>query len=424
MIKAITGTKDILPGDIPKWRQLENIVLDTMRRFNYKEIRTPVFEETALFARGIGESTDIVSKEMYTFVDRSGTNITLKPEMTASVVRAFIEHSLDKQQSLNKLFYISPMFRQERPQAGRFRQFHQFGAEALGSGDPKLDAEIIIIAYSVLKQLGLKNLQVKINSLGIPASRENYKNVLRGYLEKHFNDLTEESRKRFNTNILRIFDSKEEKDQRIMQNAPLLIDHLDENSLSHFEIVKEYLEMSSVEFEVDPKLVRGLDYYTHTTFEIISGSVGSQSALCGGGRYDLLIEELGGNPTPGVGFAAGIERILLACENEKSFRIDLKRLDLYIVCQDQNLDKEVFRAANYFRENGLSVSIDYLKRSSKAQTREADKNNAKYVLYMGGEAYAPEKVVLRRMYKRKCNKQRDFIFSANQLDEIIRKIKG
>ena len=313
MIKAITGTKDILPNDIPKWNYVQNIVEKVFRQFNYKEIRTPIFEETILFARGIGEQTDIVGKEMYSFKDRSETSITLRPENTAGVVRAFIEQSLGAQQSLNKLYYIGAMFRQERPQAGRLRQFHQFGAEALGSTSPLLDGEMIEVAYQILTKLGLKNLVVKINSLGVPEVREKYKIELRKFLLDKKDKLSEESRKRFDTNILRIFDSKIEVDKQIMKDAPLLLDYLDEQSKNDFATVKSYLTYVEIPFEVDPALVRGLDYYTLTTFEIVSGSVGSQSALCGGGRYDLLVQELGDKFTPAVGFAAGMERILLAC---------------------------------------------------------------------------------------------------------------
>ncbi|MGE5400089.1 MAG: histidine--tRNA ligase [Ignavibacteriales bacterium] len=398
MIKAITGTKDILPSDITKWKFVESIIDRTMEGFNYKEIRTPVFEETALFSRGIGEATDIVSKEMYTFPDKGGTSLTLRPEMTASVVRAFIEHSLSARQNLNKLFYIAPMFRQERPQAGRLRQFHQFGAEAIGSTAPALDAEIIIIAYSILKELGLKNMSVKINSLGVPESREHYKSVLKDFLEDKVAHLSEDSRKRFNTNILRIFDSKEENDQHIMEQAPLLIDYLDEESREHFNQVKELLDKAGIPYVVDPRLVRGLDYYTKTTFEIISGSVGSQSALCGGGRYDLLVEQLGGKPTPGVGFAAGIERILLACENENSLNIPEENLDLYIVRMDNDLLPRVFEMGLNFRRNNIKVEFDYLQRSMKAQMREANKLNAKYVIFLGGDEFKNGQVVLKNMH--------------------------
>ncbi|MGA7837014.1 MAG: histidine--tRNA ligase, partial [Ignavibacteriaceae bacterium] len=397
MIKAITGTKDILPSEISKWTLLENIVRNVLTNFNYKEIRTPIFEETGLFARGIGEETDIVGKEMYTFLDRSETSITLKPEMTAAVVRSFIEHSLGKQQSLNKLFYISPMFRQERPQAGRLRQFHQFGAEAIGSTSVMLDAELIGIVYDILKLLGLKDLQVKINSLGVPESRENYKNELRKYLEDKKNKLSEDSRRRFDTNILRVFDSKVESDQEILKGAPLLIDHLDEESKNDFEEVKNYLKLMNIPFEVEPGLVRGLDYYTKTTFEILSGKVGSQSALCGGGRYDLLIEQLGGTPTPGVGFAAGIERILLACENEKSLALPEENIDIYIVRIDKELKQKVVETGLNLRRNRLSVEFDYLDRSVKAQMREANKLNSKFVLFIGGEEFKSGKANLKKM---------------------------
>ena len=397
MIKAVTGTKDILPQEIVNWKHLESIVEEIFSNFNYKEIRTPVFEETSLFARGIGEETDIVGKEMYTFIDRSEASLTLKPEMTASVVRAFIEHSLGKLQPLNKLYYISPMFRQERPQAGRQRQFHQFGAEALGSGSPLLDAEMIIIAYSILQKLGLKDLSIKINSLGVPGSRESYKKILKDYLQNFKAQLSEDSARRFDTNILRVFDSKVETDQDILKSAPLLIDYIDDESKEHFEIVKELLTKSNVPFEIDPKLVRGLDYYTKTTFEIVSGKVGSQSALCGGGRYDLLIEQLGGSSTPGVGFAAGIERILLACENEKSFNLLPEQIDMYIVRLDKELTSVVYELALNFRSKNFTVEFDYLDRSIKAQMREANKLNARYVLFVGGDEYQAGKFNIKTM---------------------------
>ncbi len=397
MIKSITGTKDILPAEIPYWQRLESIVEKIFSSFNYKEIRTPVFEETNLFVRSIGEETDIVGKEMYTFNDKSNASITLKPEMTASVARAFIEHSFGKLQPLNKFYYISPMFRQERPQAGRQRQFHQFGGEALGSPSPLLDAEIIIIAFRILSSLNLKDLTVKINSLGIPSSRENYKNILRKHLDDKKNQLSEDSRKRFDKNILRIFDSKVELDQEIIKNAPVLIDFIDEESKNDFELVKALLKQSKVPFEVDTKLVRGLDYYTKTTFEIVSGKVGSQNALCGGGRYDLLIEQLGGAPTPGVGFAAGMERILLACQNEKSLNLPGEKIDLYITRVDEDLTQKVFELAVYFRQESLIVELDYLGRSVKAQMREANKLNARFVLFVGGEEFKSKKLILKIM---------------------------
>ncbi|MBK6914337.1 MAG: histidine--tRNA ligase [Ignavibacteriales bacterium] len=427
MIKAITGTKDILPNDIPKWNYIQNIVEKVFRQFNYKEIRTPIFEETILFARGIGEQTDIVGKEMYSFKDRSETSITLRPENTAGVVRAFIEQSLGAQQSLNKLYYIGAMFRQERPQAGRLRQFHQFGAEALGSTSPLLDGEMIEVAYQILIKLGLKNLVVKINSLGVPEVREKYKIELRKFLLDKKDKLSEESRKRFDTNILRIFDSKIEVDKQIMKDAPLLLDYLDEQSKNDFAIVKSYLTNVEIPFEVDTTLVRGLDYYTKTTFEIVSGSVGSQSALCGGGRYDLLVQELGGKFTPAVGFAAGMERILLACENEKSFSVPDDSIDVYLIRIDpkpeHELDLElellITTLASKLRKENLSCDYDYHERSVKAQMREANKYNAKFVLFVGGDEFKNGQVNLKNM---KTGEQT--LIKLNSLSSIVDAVKN
>jgi histidyl-tRNA synthetase len=413
MIKAISGTKDLLPSDNPRWKFLEKVVEQVFTNFNYKEIRTPIFEETEIFARGIGEETDVVGKEMYTFKDRSDTSITLKPEMTAAVVRAYIEHSLGAQQPLTKLYYISPMFRQERPQAGRFRQFHQFGAEAIGSKSPLLDGEMIQMAYEILKRLGLKDITVKINSIGLPETREHYKNILREYLKDKIEKLSEDSRRRFDKNILRIFDSKIESDRAIMNKAPKLIDYLDDESKIDFEIVQELLTKSNIPFKIDPSLVRGLDYYTKLTFEIDSGSVGAQTALCGGGRYDLLIETLGGKPTPATGFAAGIERILLACDNEKSFSIPESSIDVYLIRIDTDLETVVSELAGKLRKENLSVEMDYLQRSVKAQMREANKMNAKYVLFVGGDEYKEGLINLKNMATGKEEK-----ISVSHIEEI------
>jgi histidyl-tRNA synthetase len=418
MIKSVTGTKDILPSDIPRWKYLEKIVDQVFSNFNYKEIRTPIFEETALFARSIGEETDIVGKEMYTFRDKSDTSLTLKPEMTASVVRAFIEHSLAAQQSLVKLFYISPMFRQERPQAGRFRQFHQFGAEAIGSPSPLLDVEMIQMSYKILKLLGLKDLSVKINSLGIPETRERFKKLLKNFLEEKKDKLSEDSRRRFDTNVLRIFDSKVESDRKLLKDAPKLIDNLDEESKNDFEIVKEQLDKSNIPFEIDPALVRGLDYYTKLTFEVLSRSVGAQDALCGGGRYDLLIESLGGKPTPATGFAAGIERILLACENEKSFTVPEEIIDVYLVRIDKELESFVSELALKLRREQIKVDFDYLQRSVKAQMREANKINARYVIFIGGDEYKEGLFKLKNMVD-----SLEKILPLEKIHELISTIK-
>ena len=414
MIKAVTGTKDILPEEIPSWEIIEKAIRRVFKSFNYLEIRTPLFEETILFSRSIGKETDIVGKEMYSFTDRSENNITLKPEMTASVVRAFIEHSLGKQQPLSKLFYISPMFRQERPQAGRLRQFHQFGAEALGSTSVYLDVEMILMAYEILRALGLKDIRVKINNVGTPESRTIYKEKLRQYLKDEKRKLSKDSQKRFEKNVLRIFDSKDETDQKIIRNAPLLLDYINDNSKKDFEKVGEELKLLNVPFEIDPYLVRGLDYYTETTFEIISGKVGSQNALCGGGRYDLLTEQLGGQPTPATGFAAGIERILLACENEKSLKLPERKIDLFVACLDEELFGKVFEIAFHLRRKNISVECDYLNRSLKAQMREANRLNAKYVLFIGGDEYKKGTANLKSM---ESGKQE--LVQIDKLDEVL-----
>ena len=414
MIKAVTGTKDILPEEIPSWEIIEKAIRRVFKSFNYLEIRTPLFEETILFSRGIGEETDIVGKEMYSFTDRSENNITLKPEMTASVVRAFIEHSLGKQQPLSKLFYISPMFRQERPQAGRLRQFHQFGAEALGSTSVYLDVEMILMAYEILRALGLRDIRVKINNVGTPESRTIYKEKLRQYLKDEKRKLSKDSQKRFEKNVLRIFDSKDETDQKIIRNAPLLLDYINDSSKKDFEKVAEELKLLDIPFEIDPYLVRGLDYYTETTFEIISGKVGSQNALCGGGRYDLLVEQLGGQPTPATGFAAGIERILLACENEKSLKLPKRKIDLFVACLDEELFGKVFEIAFHLRRKNISVECDYLNRSLKAQMREANRLNAKYVLFIGGDEYKKGTANLKSM---ESGKQE--LVQIDKLDEVL-----
>lgn len=419
MIKAIKGTNDILPDEIERWNYLTNVVLNEMRLFNYKEIRTPIFEHTALFARGIGESTDIVSKEMYSFTDRSLNNITLKPEMTASVVRAFIEHSLGKQSGLNKLFYISPMFRQERPQAGRLRQFHQFGIEALGSHNPTLDAEIIQVAFSILIKLGLKDISVKINSLGVPGERIMFTNALKEFLSDKKDKLSEESKKRLDINLLRILDSKDQEDQKILQDAPSILSFLGSESSDHFEKVKEFLNLAQIPYSVEPKLVRGLDYYTHTTFEIISSKVGAQSALCGGGRYNLLVEQLDGHPTPAVGFAAGIERILLACKSENAFSVKDNAIDIFLIRLDKDLEPKIFELASILRKENFIVEFDYLSRSVKAQMREANKYNARFVIFIGGEEFLNNKFQIKNMQTGEQN-----LFDLSELEKIIDIIKS
>src|SRR5262249_3727787 len=294
-----------------RWQYVEGAIRTVMHTFNYREIRTPVFEETALFARGIGESTDIVGKEMYTFPDRSETSLTLKPEMTASVIRAYLQHNLGAQQPLTKLYYIAAMFRQERPQAGRLRQFHQFGAEAIGGAGASVDAEAIALAVAVYERLGIGGFDVRINSVGCQNCRPAYRLKLQNYLSTVADKLSPESRARLEQNPLRILDSKDENDRLLTRDAPLMKDKLCKDCAEPFDQLQKYLSAIGVHYTIDGRIVRGLDYYTRTAFEILSSHLGSQDALAGGGRYDLLAEQLGGKPTPAVGFAAGIERLLM-----------------------------------------------------------------------------------------------------------------
>lgn len=354
-----------------------------MHAFNYLEIRTPVFEETAMFSRSIGELTDIVGKEMYTFSDRSGTSLTLKPEMTASVIRAYIQHNLGARQPLVKAYYIAPMFRQERPQAGRLRQFHQFGAEAIGSKGPGVDAEIIALSAEVYRRLGVNNFSVRINSVGCQRCRPGYKKILTAFLNERRDQLSADSLRRLDQNPLRILDSKDEADRRATKDAPLMIDHLCEECAAHFAGLQALLKAAGVLYEIDGRIVRGLDYYTKTAFEITSPDLGSQDALAGGGRYDLLVKELGGKDTPAVGFAAGMERLLMAMEKQKLEGGVSPAPLLFIAAADEDGRRWAMSKVMELRRAGLAAETDLLERSLKAQMREADRQRSAFVLVVG-----------------------------------------
>lgn len=384
-IKRIKGTQDILPGQSENWQFLESVLRSQMRKFNYNEIRTPVFEQTELFARGIGEVTDIVSKEMYTFEDRGKKSLTLKPEMTAPVIRAFIEHNLVTKFPLNKIYYIAPLFRQENPQAGRLRQFHQFGAEAIGSASPEIDFELILLAMDTYQQLGLKNLVLKMNSVGTPEDRENYKSLLKEFIEPNLSKYCPDCQKRYETNILRVLDCKITTCSQLNKNAPRLMDSLCEASQDHFNTVSELLKVQNIDFVLDPYLVRGLDYYTHTVFEITSGSLGSQDAICGGGRYDLLSKQLGGPDVPAVGFASGMERLLMVLEAQQLISESVPKLDIFIAPLDSAASLTTNKWLYQFRNAGYRCDRDYMGRSLKSQMREANRQNARLVLLLGEE---------------------------------------
>lgn len=381
--RSIKGTKDILPGEVEDWQRVEEVVRRVLSFFNYREIRTPVFEQTSLFARSIGELTDIVSKEMYTFKDRSDESLTLRPEGTASVLRAYVQHNIAEQSPLTKLYYMGPMFRQERPQAGRLRQFHQFGVEAIGSSSPHLDVEMMLIASTIYQELGIRQFTLKINSVGCQRCRPAYKQKLVDALRKILDRLSPDSQARVDQNPLRVLDSKDEKDQKLTRNMPLMKDNLCSECSDHFREVQELLQATNNPFEIDGRLVRGLDYYTKTAFEITSPALGSQDALAGGGRYDLLIEELGGKPTPGVGFAAGMERLLMALSKVGTPKETDMRPILFIVTTDDVARRWAFAKATTLRAKGFRVEIDYLGRSVRAQMREANRQEARYAVVIG-----------------------------------------
>lgn len=378
-----TGTKDILPSDVHLWHHVEETIRRCMERFNYREIRTPIFEYTELFSRGIGEGTDVVGKEMYTFLDKGRESLTLRPEMTASVVRSFIENNLGEQNPLNKMYYMGPMFRQERPQKGRLRQFTQFGVEAIGSAAAEQDVETMMVALTIYKELGLKQLNFKINSVGCPVCRPAYRDALIGFLADVRQGLSEESRRRIDTNPMRILDSKDERDVALTKSAPLMKDFLCDDCRSHFEQVQRLLTMVGAVYEVDGRLVRGLDYYTKTAYEIQSTHLGSQNALGGGGRYDLLAESLGGKPTPAVGFAAGMERLLIVMDSEHvSFGAE-RGLDVYVIALGKAALSHAVPYLQALREHGLRGEMDYLNRSLKAQMRDANRQQSRYTVIIG-----------------------------------------
>lgn len=394
---APRGTKDIMPSDIRAWRYLEEAIRKICAAYGYKEIRTPIFEHTELFQRGIGDTTDVVEKEMYTFVDRGDRSITLRPENTASAVRAFVEHKLYSDANPVKLFYMGPMFRYDRPQAGRYRQFHQFGVEALGVGSADIDAEIILLAVQVLQEIGLKDLELKINSVGCPVCRPTHRRKLQDFFRPHLDELCEDCRSRFDRNPLRILDCKNPRCSEIAAGAPAISECLCEDCREHFAELKMLLAAAGITCKVDNKLVRGLDYYTKTAFEIQYSPLGAQSAVCGGGRYDGLVEEIGGPPTPGIGFAMGMERVLLALEKQELLPKFDEGIDVYIVCQSRDFFPTAFKTAYELRLNNLKVEFDFLGRSIKAQMKQANKAGAKYVLLLGEEEFARGYVVVKDM---------------------------
>ncbi|MBD8026799.1 histidine--tRNA ligase [Ureibacillus sp. Re31] len=384
--KVPRGTQDILPEQTAKWQKVESVVRELSRVYRYKEIRTPIFEQTELFQRGVGDTTDIVQKEMYTFEDRGGRSLTLRPEGTASVVRSYVEHKMfgNPDQPV-KLSYMGPMFRYERQQAGRYRQFVQFGVEAIGSADPAIDAEVISLAMDIYQTVGLKNLKLVINSLGDKETRDAHRTALIQHFEPSIGEFCSDCQNRLAKNPLRILDCKKDHDHPLMKTAPALTDYLTESSANYFDQVKKYLEVLGIPYEVDPNLVRGLDYYTHTAFEIMSTAegFGAITTLCGGGRYNGLVEGIGGPDVPGIGFAMSIERILLALEAE-GIELEVEDgLDLYVVAIGDEAKLKSAELISSFRAKGISADMDYVDRKMKAQMKSADRLGAKFVIVLG-----------------------------------------
>jgi histidyl-tRNA synthetase len=422
-IQALRGTRDILPDEVGYWQQVEAIARQILYRAAYQEIRPPIFEQTDLFERGIGEATDVVGKEMYTFLDKGDRSITLRPEGTAGVVRAFIEHALHAQGGVQRLWYTGPMFRYERPQAGRQRQFHQLGVEVIGSADPRADAEVIAIATDILRNLGLKTLKLDLNSVGNVEDRQQYRQALVDYLTPYKDELDPDSQERLSRNPLRILDSKDKRTQEIAQAAPSILDYLGTYSQRHFEQVQQLLSDLGISYQLNPRLVRGLDYYTHTAFEIISDDLGAQATVCGGGRYDGLVEELGGSATPAVGWAIGLERLVLLLQ--QLGEPPRQGLDFYVVSKGEAAEAQALGLAQKLRQVGFSVELDLSASGFKKQFARADRSGAVACLILGDEEAQNKTVKLKWMASKEQTAiaQADLLEKTDELRQQIDSLK-
>ena len=399
-LHAVKGMNDLLPPASAQWEWLEDKVRDLMQRFAYRNLRTPIVEPTALFVRGLGEVTDIVEKEMYSFEDRlNGEHLTLRPEATAGVVRAVVEHNM-LYEGPKRLYYMGPMFRHERPQRGRYRQFHQVGAEALGFAGPEVDAELIVLAQSLWQELGLRDVRLELNSLGQPPERLAHRQALIAYLERHIDVLDEEAKRRLHTNPLRILDTKNPAMQAVAEGAPKLMDFLGEASLAHFNTLRALLDASGVSYTINPRLVRGMDYYNLTVFEFVTQSLGSQGTICGGGRYDYLIEQIGGKPAPAVGWALGVERVLELLK-EQDLLPKAKHADVYAIVPDASAMPVVFEALHALRSQGVSVQMHAGAGeglgSMKSQFKKADASGAQFALIFGADELARQEVTWKSL---------------------------
>lgn len=395
--KAIKGTKDVLPKDVHKNQYIKATALDIASKFGYKEIRTPVFEHTELFQRGVGDTTDVVQKEMYTFDDKGGRSITLRPEGTAGAVRSYLENGLCNEALPQKVCYLISCYRYEKPQAGRLREFHQFGVECFGSASPLADAEIIALAKSLFDTLGVKDLNLEINSIGCPTCRAEYHKALKKYFSSRKDELCDTCKSRLDRNPMRILDCKSPICHEIAEGAPVVIDYLCDECKEHFENVQKYLKAQNIEYTINPQIVRGLDYYTKTVFEFVSNSIGAQGTVCGGGRYDGLVEELGGQHTPSLGFAMGIERLMLLMEAQGCEFPEAEKPDLFIVALGEKATLKAVEIAKDMREEGFSALLDLNQRSVRAQMKYADKLGAKFNVVIGDNEVEAKTAKLKNM---------------------------
>ncbi len=396
--RAVKGTNDILPADVHKWQSVESRMLDTARLFGFSEIRVPVFEHTEVFKRSVGDTTDVVQKEMYTFDDKGGRSITLRPELTAGVIRSVLENGLTNGPLPLKVCYVGGCYRYEKPQAGRLREFHQFGVECIGAAAPNADAEVISLAKQVLNNIGIEKISLEINSIGCPECRKNYQQALKDYFKANLDNLCNTCKERLERNPMRILDCKSPICKDICKDAPVVIDYLCEECENHFAAVKKHLDAAGIEYTVNPHIVRGLDYYTRTVFEFVSGDIGAQSTVCGGGRYDGLIAQMGGQPTASLGFGMGIERLMMVLEAQNAPMPEAPVCDLYIASMGENASLKATALCSQLRDFGYSVQTDICSKGLKAQMKFANKIGAIFTMVLGDNELANNSAKLKNMH--------------------------
>lgn len=409
------GTQDVVPSEVYKWHTVEQLTRETAEQFGFKEIRIPTFEETGLFVRSVGNTTDVVQKEMYTVSATGDSTFTLRPEGTAGTVRAVIENGILNEGFPQKLFYILSCFRHEKPQAGRLREFHQFGCEMIGTASPAADTDLIALAKSVIDRAGLKNIQLNINSIGCPNCRANYHKALKDYFEQYKDQLCQTCRERLDKNPMRILDCKSAEDQKIAENAPVILDYLCDDCQEHFDGLQKNLKLMGIDYTINPRIVRGLDYYTRTVFEFITTDIGAQGTVCGGGRYDGLIETMGGKPTPALGFGMGLERLILTMQKQGCDFMEEKNCDIYIAAMGEKAAEKSYKIISALREEGYFVEYDLVGRGLKAQMKYADKIGANFVMVLGDNEIESGKANIKNM---KTGEQIEVSLDEKLLDDI------